>query len=60
MSERPLLGDCPICGAQLALPGNLIKGELLECDNCTAELEVIDLSPVELKAPPQAEEPWEE
>ncbi len=60
MHERPAWGDCPVCGARLVLACDLVKGELLECDDCGTELEVIDLGPVELKETPEAEEDWPE
>ncbi len=60
MNERPALGDCPVCGTRLTLSCDLVKGELLECDDCGTALEVVDLGPVELKEPPEAEEEWEE
>ena len=60
MNERPALGDCPVCSARLTLSCDLVKGELLECDDCGTALEVVGLGPVELKEPPEAEEEWEE
>ncbi len=56
MNKRPALGDCPVCGVRLALSGELVRGELLECDDCGTELEVLGLGPVELKETLQAEE----
>ena len=56
MNKRPALGDCPVCAARLTLSGDLVKGELLECDDCGTELEVLGLGPVELKETLQAEE----
>lgn len=59
-NEHPALGDCPVCGARLVLSCDLVRGELLECDDCKTELEVVGLGPVELKETPEAEEEWEE
>ena len=59
MSERPSLGNCPVCGARLELSCDLVKGELLECDECGIDLEVISLGPVELKETPEADESME-
>jgi len=52
------MSECPVCGAELALANDLVKGELLECDDCGTELEVIGLAPVVLKEAPEAEEDW--
>ena len=60
MNEPPALGHCPVCGTQLTLSCDLIMGELLECDDCETELEVVGLGPVELKETPAAEEPFDE
>ena len=60
MNKYPALGDCPVCGVRWALSRDLVQGELLECDNCGTELEVISLGPVELKETPEAEEAWED
>ena len=35
-----------------------IRGELLVCDDCGAELEVIGTDPAELAEAPTAEEDW--
>lgn len=60
MSECPVLSDCPVCGARLALHNPLVKGELLTCNACETELEVVGLTPIELEETPQAEEGAEE
>ncbi len=50
--------ECPVCGAQLTLSDDLVTSELLECDDCGTELEVVGLNPVKLKEAPEAEEDW--
>jgi alpha-aminoadipate carrier protein LysW len=57
-TTRITMSECPVCGAKLALSDDLVKGELLECDDCGTELEVIGLAPVVLKEAPEAEEDW--
>ena len=52
------MSECPVCGASLSLSNDLVKGELLECDDCGTELEVVGLDPVTLEEAPQAEEDW--
>lgn len=60
MNKPVALGCCPVCGARLTLSGNLLVGELLECDVCEIELEVTGLGPVELKKIQDDEQQWEE
>ena len=52
------MAECPICAAQVRVSTGTIAGELLVCDDCGAELEVIDTDPVELAEAPSAEEDW--
>ncbi len=60
MNEPPALGHCPACGTRLALSCDLVKGEVLECDDCGTELEVVGLGPVELNKSPEDEEEWKD
>jgi alpha-aminoadipate carrier protein LysW len=50
---------CTECGADMELTG-VVVGEILQCADCSAELEVISLSPVELALAPNEEEDWGE
>jgi alpha-aminoadipate carrier protein LysW len=52
------MAECPVCGAELSLSDDLVKGELLECDDCGTELEVTNLEPVTVQEAPEAEEDW--
>lgn len=52
------MSECPVCGAELSLADNVVRGELIECDDCGTELEVINVDPLELKEAPEAEEDW--
>ena len=54
------MGECPICAAEIQLAGNALSGELVVCDDCGTELEVINTDPVELAEAPSAEEDWGE
>ncbi len=58
LSRETIMSECPVCGAQLTLSEDLVKSELLECDDCGTELEVIALNPVVLKEAPETEEDW--
>ena len=52
------MSECPVCGAEITLADDVVKGELLECDDCGSELEVVSLKPVTLEEAPEAEEDW--
>lgn len=54
------MGECPICAAPVPMSTGTIPGELLVCDDCGAELEVIGTDPVELAAASSAEEDWDQ
>lgn len=48
---------CPICEASLSLE-NVEVGEIVECEECGAELEVTSLEPPQLAEAPKEEEDW--
>ena len=52
--------NCPECDAQLTLPTDVIEGEIVPCQDCGAELEVISVAPLELALAPMVEEDWGE
>ena len=52
--------ECPECAAMIELGPKTFKGEILVCDECGAELEVIDLDPPTLELAPEEEEDWGE
>ena len=39
---------CSECGAEVELPDDAVEGEVIECDNCGAALELVSLDPPEL------------
>lgn len=49
LGEQPAPGICPACDARLTLATDMVVGELLECDDCGVELEVVGLGPLVLK-----------
>jgi alpha-aminoadipate carrier protein LysW len=51
---------CPECRAVVAVPGEVIITEIVDCDGCAAELEVIAVGPVLLALAPEVEEDWGE
>lgn len=54
------MAECPVCGAGVPLSGEVLVGELKECQECGAELEVKSLDPLRFEEAPCAEEDWGE
>lgn len=50
---------CPECDADLTME-NPERGEIVECGDCGAELEVLATDPIALELAPEAEEDWGE
>ena len=51
---------CPECDGQLMIPDDAIQGEIVPCQDCGAELEVLSLNPVEVGLAPEVQEDWGE
>ena len=51
---------CPICEAALQFSDGTVVGELLVCADCGTELEVTELSPIQVQEAPEVEEDWGE
>lgn len=60
MSNPSLTATCPECEADIKLPAGVMVNELIACPDCGAELEVLNLNPVELGNAPEVEEDWGE
>ena len=54
------MGICPECGASVDLDYDVVEGEIITCEECGAELEVISANPLELELAPEEEEDWGE
>ena len=52
--------SCPECDAAVAIGADAVKGEVVACPDCGAELEVRETSPVILALAPEAQEDWGE
>ncbi len=52
------MGECPVCAAEVKIADDAMAGEVIVCDDCGAELEIINLKPIELAEAPTAEEDW--
>ena len=52
--------ECPECAASVTLGASVLVGEILDCQDCGAELEVRATNPVRVELAPQVEEDWGE
>jgi len=59
MTDTGVKTKCPECDAELTLQSPE-RGEIVECSDCGAELEVISTEPIRLELAPEAEEDWGE
>lgn len=59
MTQSGVTTKCPECDAGLALSSHE-RGEIVECGDCGAELEVLSTDPIQLALAPEAEEDWGE
>ncbi len=51
---------CPECGSEIPIAADTVKGEILQCGDCSVELEVINIEPLEIAPAPEEEEDWGE
>lgn len=54
------MANCPECDAVVAIKQGAVKGEIVTCSDCGAELELRNTQPVQLALAPQEEEDWGE
>ena len=54
------MAECPECGAEIAEVAGLEEGEIIDCEDCGVELEVVGVEPLELALAPEEEEDWGE
>lgn len=57
--ETQTILQCPECAGELTASPRLV-GEILDCDDCGAELEVRSLDPLRVALAPEIEEDWGE
>ena len=50
---------CPECGGAV-LTTDVVRGEIVPCPDCGAELEVRELDPMTLTLAPEVQEDWGE
>ena len=54
------MAECPECGASILEDLDLEEGEIIDCEDCGVELEVITEEPLEVALAPEEEEDWGE
>ena len=52
------MGECPVCAAEVEIAKDAMAGEIIVCEDCGVELEVLGLDPIALAEAPTAEEDW--
>ncbi|MCH8106702.1 MAG: lysine biosynthesis protein LysW [Proteobacteria bacterium] len=52
------MGECPVCAAEIELAKDAMVSEIVVCEDCGAELEIVGLDPVKLDEAPSTEEDW--
>ena len=52
-------GECPLCATKVEGADREV-GEVVTCQGCGAELEVVGVSPLRLAEAPEVEEDWGE
>ena len=55
-----LTAKCPECEAEITLPDDVVKGEIITCPECGIDLEVISTDPPQVAQAPEEEEDWGE
>jgi alpha-aminoadipate/glutamate carrier protein LysW len=59
-SAAGLSAACPLCAAAVPGTATFWVNEVIECGDCSGELEVVSLSPFLLAVAPEVEEDWGE
>lgn len=52
--------ECPVCGGGIQFDNDAEVGEITECGECGAELEITSLDPAAVAEAPEEEEDWGE
>lgn len=60
MRKAVTMSECPVCEAEVTISEDPVEGELLECEECGTELEILALDPITLGEAPEMEEDWGE
>jgi alpha-aminoadipate/glutamate carrier protein LysW len=52
--------ECVECGAEVSVLDDVMRGEILVCQDCGVELEVMELEPLTIDLAPMEMEDWGE
>ena len=52
------MAECPVCAAEVEIAKDAMAGEVIVCEDCGVELEILGLDPLSLAEAPTAEEDW--
>lgn len=52
--------NCPECDGTITLPSDAMDGEIIRCDDCGVELEVLSVDPASVGLAPEIQEDWGE
>ncbi len=52
--------ECVECGGEVGVPEDVMRGEILVCQDCGVELEVVELDPLTVDRAPMEMEDWGE
>lgn len=52
--------ECCECSGELQLDESTLAGEIAQCEDCGAELEIVSLDPPKTELCPEEEEDWGE
>jgi alpha-aminoadipate carrier protein LysW len=55
-----IMVECIECAAELDLAPDVEVGEIVVCQDCGVELEVMSVAPITLELAPEVEEDWGE
>ena len=51
--------ECPECFGEVVL-NDVMQNEIVQCGECSADLEVVEMEPVTLELAPEEDEDWGE
>jgi len=54
------MANCPECGTALEIAEDVMAHEIIECNACSVELEVVATNPAQVELAPEEEEDWGE
>ena len=57
---KGVMMKCIECGTDIVFPEDVMENELIDCDACGIELEVISIDPLKLDLAPEEQEDWGE